>query len=212
MGDRTTPGRVYGGRTTEERTADRRERLLDGGLNEFASRGWDGATVAGVCERVGLSRRQFYEEHADREALFAAILERVLSDVRRVVTMAAGDTATPPEDRLRAALAAVSSYFLQDARITQVCLVESFATPRLRRLRGDALADAATLAARMMQALRATPDQPPDPALTLSAHTLTGGLAELLIAAADGRSPGTPGAVADDVADLFLAASRRATR
>ncbi|MFA9271396.1 MAG: TetR/AcrR family transcriptional regulator, partial [Baekduiaceae bacterium] len=49
-----TRDRVYGGLTAEQREDRRREQLLDAGLEIFAAKGWDGATVKDVCRAAGL--------------------------------------------------------------------------------------------------------------------------------------------------------------
>ncbi|MBE3000782.1 TetR/AcrR family transcriptional regulator [Nocardiopsis sp. HNM0947] len=70
---------TYGGRSHEERAADRRSRLKDAALELFAARPFDEVTVADVCSRARVSKRHFYEEFDDRRDLMRC-LHRELID------------------------------------------------------------------------------------------------------------------------------------
>ncbi|MGW3917745.1 helix-turn-helix domain-containing protein, partial [Streptomyces sp. NPDC005070] len=64
----------YGGRTAEERQAERRRRFLDAGLELFGARpGYRSTTVAALSEAAGLSTRQFYEAFRGLEDVLAAL-------------------------------------------------------------------------------------------------------------------------------------------
>ena len=53
----------YGGKSAEQRQAERRGRFLDAALQLFGDTpGYRGTTVAALSEAAGLSTRQFYEE------------------------------------------------------------------------------------------------------------------------------------------------------
>ncbi|WP_328856382.1 TetR/AcrR family transcriptional regulator [Williamsia herbipolensis] len=73
--DATAPnGRTYGGVKVSDRRAERRERFVAAAIDVFGtSGGYSNASVTSICATAGLSRRQFYEEFANREdALIAA--------------------------------------------------------------------------------------------------------------------------------------------
>ncbi|MFJ7073878.1 TetR/AcrR family transcriptional regulator [Streptomyces sp. NPDC098781] len=64
----------YGGKSAEERQAERRRRFLDAALRLFGdSPGYRGTTVAALSEAAGLSTRQFYEEFRTLEDVLAAL-------------------------------------------------------------------------------------------------------------------------------------------
>lgn len=67
--DVTSHGRTYRGVDTEQRRAERRERLVEAALDEFTSRGYHKTKVAELCARAGVSTRNFYEKFASKEAL-----------------------------------------------------------------------------------------------------------------------------------------------
>lgn len=62
-------GRMYRGVDTEQRRAERRERLLEAALDEFTTRGYHKTKIADLCSRAGVSTRNFYEKFASKEAL-----------------------------------------------------------------------------------------------------------------------------------------------
>ncbi|MFF1279829.1 TetR/AcrR family transcriptional regulator [Streptomyces sp. NPDC058299] len=64
----------YGGRSAEERQAERRRRFLDAALRLFGGTpGYRGTTVAALSQAAGLSTRQFYEEFRTLEDVLAAL-------------------------------------------------------------------------------------------------------------------------------------------
>jgi AcrR family transcriptional regulator len=70
-------GETYGGQTREERSADRRQRLVAAAVRLFAAREYDDVTVSDVCALARVSKRYFYDHFADREALLLAIHHEV---------------------------------------------------------------------------------------------------------------------------------------
>ncbi len=202
--------RVYGGLEADERQARRREQLLAAGLERFATDGWTGTTVAGICDTAGLSRRYLYEHFDGREALFLAVLDQIAADVEGVVRHSVEAASGPPAERTRAVLAALVDHFTADPRIVRVALIESLATRAFRARRRDLLARFGDLAARLMAALRAEPaetDRQRD-RVALFGTLLTGGLVELLIAWATAGTPLPPEEFTDHVATLAEAAAR----
>src|SRR6266545_5295691 len=64
-----TPPRTYAGVETEQRRAERRDKLLEAALDEFTSKGYHRTKIADLCTRAGVSTRNFYEKFASKEAL-----------------------------------------------------------------------------------------------------------------------------------------------
>ena len=192
-----TSERVYGGRSAQQRRADRHAQLLAAGRERFADDGWTGATVAGICRTAGLSPRYFYEHVADRESLFLAVVEDIAHEVEQVVKEAAATEGADPVERARLVLEAVAAYFSADPRAIRVALIESLATPAFQLRRRDLLARFSDLATRLMAALRDRDDPGPGTLPSTAGMLLTGGLVEMLIAwatddAATSRQAGTP--------------------
>lgn len=79
--DVRAPARTWGGRTPEERRAERRRRLLDAALEIWLENGWAAVTMRGVCTRAALNDRYFYEHFADRDELLGAVWDEVCFEV-----------------------------------------------------------------------------------------------------------------------------------
>lgn len=115
-------GRTYAGRTAAQRAAARREALLDAGLELFGTRPYDEVSVADVIAQAGCTRRAFYEQFDDREALLRAVDERVVAAGLATLVAAAGPPpATWPA--VERALTAFTGFYAQDARRARVQFV-----------------------------------------------------------------------------------------
>lgn len=201
-----TEQRVYAGMSAEERTARRREQFLAAGLEVFADRGWAASTVADVCRAAALSPRYFYELFGGREDLFLAVTGRIADQVESTVRTVVAAPAADPQARARAVLEALAAYFTADPRTVRVALMESLATEQFRGHRRRLLESFSALAAKLMRSLWA--DASAGPALDIRAAVLTGGLVELLIAAASTRAPAPLDDLLDQLTALYAAAAR----
>lgn len=179
----STSERVYGGLTAEQREDRRRTQLLDAGLEVFAAKGWDGATVKDVCRAAGLSQRYFYDHFASKQDLFLSVCRQIADDIARVVRAAATGTGREPLERVGDVLGALADYFEADPRRVRVSLVESMATPELRASRSALLGASAQIAARLMRSIHPDPQHADLRGIAVSAQVLSGGIAELLVAA-----------------------------
>ncbi|SFE96734.1 TetR/AcrR family transcriptional regulator [Blastococcus tunisiensis] len=201
-----TEQRVYAGMSAEERTARRREQFLAAGLEVFADRGWAASTVADVCRAAALSPRYFYELFGGREDLFLAVTGRIAEQVEGTVRTVVAAPAADPQARARAVLEALAAYFTADPRTVRVALMESLATEQFRGHRRRLLESFSALAGKLMRSLWA--DASSGPALEIRAAVLTGGLVELLIAAASTRTPVPLDDLLDELTALYAAAAR----
>lgn len=73
--------RRYGGRTAEERHAERKAALTASAIDLWQEHGWSGVTMRGVCSAAGLTDRYFYESFSDRDALLGAIWDQMRDEV-----------------------------------------------------------------------------------------------------------------------------------
>jgi AcrR family transcriptional regulator len=72
--------RDYDGKTAAERIAERRERLIDAGVELFGERGYAATSIRAVLEQAGLRDRYFGESFADLDALLAAVYSRLIDE------------------------------------------------------------------------------------------------------------------------------------
>ncbi|MGV9413377.1 TetR/AcrR family transcriptional regulator [Nocardia sp. NPDC003693] len=75
------PAGTWGGRTRDERRAERRGRIVAAALDIWLESGWAAVTMRGVCTRAGLNDRYFYEHFTDRDELLATVWDEVCSEV-----------------------------------------------------------------------------------------------------------------------------------
>lgn len=202
--------RLYAGLSADQRSVRRREQLIAAGLEVFGQQGWDGSTVQEVCRAARLSPRYFYEQFDSREALFVAVTQDIARQVQDVVGLALLVADEHPHQRARAVLGALARLFSDDPRLVRVALMESLATEQLRAHRRALLEEFASLAARFMIPLRATPVRGlrAKRAMQLSATLLTGGMVEALIARQSDPAGDSTELLVDHLTDLFVAAAR----
>lgn len=88
----TTPS-VSGAPRARRKGEITRARILDAAEEIFAERGFDGTTLRDVAARVGLRNPSLYNHFESKDALYAAVLERGVGPVLRVLSefVARGD-------------------------------------------------------------------------------------------------------------------------
>lgn len=195
-------GRPYAGRAPQERRTDRRERLLDAGLEVFGTVGWEAAGIALICATARVGTRAFYEEFDGREELLREVATVVVMDA--VEQLRERLHAAPPtvEERVRAGLAGYVGHLTADPRRARVAYRAVPAAGRLLPDRHRASAAFAELIGQEAAALGVgTPERP-----ELLALALTGAVAELLSWWAS-TSPAPPvDPVVEELTRLFVRA------
>jgi AcrR family transcriptional regulator len=128
----------YGGKSAQERQAERRRRFLDAGLQLFGdSPGYRATTVAALSEAAGLSTRQFYEEFRNLEDVLAALHLQVndWAEEAALSGLAEAD-GRPVDERTAAAFRAYAANVTGDPRRLRIAFVEIIGvSPRLERQR-----------------------------------------------------------------------------
>ncbi|MGQ9681036.1 MAG: TetR/AcrR family transcriptional regulator [Anaerolineae bacterium] len=98
----------------QARADDTRLRILDAAEACFAAHGYDGAGMAEICARAGVSRGAFYHHFAGKQAVFLALLERWLAGLEAQLAAARENAADVPEAIER--MANVSRTIFRDGR------------------------------------------------------------------------------------------------
>lgn len=154
--DDVPTARRYAGKTLEERRTERRERLLDAGLELFGTQGYAQTTIEQLCSAARLNPRYFYEEFATRDALLGAVYQRHVTAVARDVVAAIEAAPPQPLPRLRAGLEAFLEGTLADERAARINYFEVVGvSPELESLRREALGAYADMIATQMAELSA---------------------------------------------------------
>src|SRR4051794_17708544 len=192
-------GRVYGGRTGDERAARRREALLDAAFAEVAGRGWRGLAIDVICRRAGLNKRYFYESFAGIDALVAAVTARVADDAI-AATLAVLDPDMPPAEYTRAGVGAFVAHLTDDPRRARVLFGVVGADDAASGHRAEAVRRIiATVASRGRDVHPIADPVRAD----LVAGFLVGGTSQAVLDWLDGRTPFTRAELVEELAALW---------
>jgi AcrR family transcriptional regulator len=117
--------RAYGGRRASDRKAERRERLMQAGLELFGTVGYPSSSIEKLCSRAGVSTRNFYEEFSGREALLIALYGRILEQAAVAIGVALSDAAQESmRPRVERAIRAYVRTMADDPRWARLAYVE----------------------------------------------------------------------------------------
>ncbi|MEA2688408.1 MAG: hypothetical protein QOD51_1015 [Candidatus Eremiobacteraeota bacterium] len=121
----TPKGRLYAGLSAPERRAERRERLLDAGLELFGTAGFAKTTIPMLCSASGVTARHFYEEFDSREALLRTIYDRIAETAFAGVLGALRNADQGVRERIRDSNAAYFRYLTSDLRLARIYTIEA---------------------------------------------------------------------------------------
>jgi len=120
-----TTGRLYRGQSAVERQEERRQRLIEAGLDLFARRGYLNTSIEEICATAAISTRNFYELVDGREGLLVLLHDIAM---RRAQDAVLDALATAPQDdvvqRVRTALGAFVGAMTADPRWARIAYVE----------------------------------------------------------------------------------------
>ena len=88
-----SPVRPYLGESAVDRVAGRRRKLLDAGFELMASEGFAHVTIDSLCKAAQLNKRYFYESFPDLDALVAAIVDELATELTSRTVGAATEAA-----------------------------------------------------------------------------------------------------------------------
>ncbi len=117
--------RRYGGMSAEERSEQRRQKLLDASIEVFGTLGLRKATMRDICNEARIAERYFSEHFASAseayEAAFKLISEQALIATGVGMTAARLDT----HEMAKAGLTAFFTFVQQDPRRAQIMLIDA---------------------------------------------------------------------------------------
>lgn len=196
---------MYGGRSGDERRAERRARLIAAGLELLGTVGLAGTTLRKVCEAAGLPSRYFYENFADVDALSVAVFDSLLEDLVLAGFAAVAQAPTELPGQVHAALRCAIDYVADDPRKGRVALSLALASPPLAERRSHAI----ELIAGIIADLGSDYESPNVERAQLLTTTrfFVGGFSEVLAVWMDDPCTATRDELADNCTRLFLAVS-----
>lgn len=133
-------GRRIRGLDAAERRARRREDLLDAALELFSAQGYQDTSIEQICKQAFVGTKSFYEVFTGKEAVYLALLDRIVANVTGRLTSAldgldgSGDETTAARELLRH----FADAFVDDVRVARVTFGEGRAvTPQAEVHRRD---------------------------------------------------------------------------
>lgn len=134
-----TKSRVYGGRSAEERRAERRRQLIDAAIEIWGDQGWSAVTMRGVCARAGLIDRYFYESFPEREALLVAVWDQMRDELIAKLVAVLTEPVEDPIAQLRAGIATLVHDVATNPARARILFGEHTGNDALERRHIDAL-------------------------------------------------------------------------
>jgi AcrR family transcriptional regulator len=198
--------RTYRGISPADRQAERRERLLEAGLELFGTVGYAQTSVRSLSAAAGLNSRYFYESFSSREDLLYGVYQRIVVDIftRAAEAVTHADTI---EGKARAGIKAGWTAVTEDRRKARVVALEVVGvSDRIERLRRETRHALAKLTAEQAMSLAGPGTRLRlDPVLT--ARSLMGGVVEVLLDWINGDLDASADEVVEHFTVLFTAAA-----
>ncbi|WP_425864619.1 TetR/AcrR family transcriptional regulator [Arthrobacter sp. TWP1-1] len=144
-------GRVYSGLRSEDRALERRGRLIEAGIEVFGSIGYAASKIKTLCQSAGLSERYFYESFASREQLLTSVYDHLSSELMRQVVQVLRVPGRTLTESVRAGMATVVNFMLDDPRHAQIIMVEIVGvSPELEAKRHQSMTDFAAESSQLV--------------------------------------------------------------
>lgn len=197
------PVRDYRGVSASQRVADRRERLLDAGLEEFGTRGFAATGVKDICRTAGLTDRYFYESFNSNAALFTAVFDGATKHLLDATVAALEAETGSVQAKANAVIESYVRALADDPRLARIIFVEPPAVGaeiehRMREtLRGFAQLVEATFRPNL-------PANVSDEAMRFGSIALVGAIERLMTEWQDGELGMPVDRLIDYIADLVI--------
>lgn len=174
--------RPYRGVDAAQRLAQRRQNLLEAGL-ELLGAGGDPAelTVRAICAQAGLGVRYFYETFSDKDDFAAAVYDWVIADI--AATTQAAVAAAPAREQSRAAMANIVRTVAADPRVGRLVFSVQLSNTVIVRKRAESTALFAQLLLQHADAVGPRPNELDE----ATAHFAVGGVGQTISAWLEGQ-------------------------
>ncbi len=120
----TKSRRGYGGRSAAQLQQERRQRLLDTGLELFGTQGYAATNIEQICRAAKVTTRHFYEQFSDKEALLLTVFDQEIENTFTQVSAALIGSELPLPARLWHGLEVFLNAQLTDPRRARLTTIE----------------------------------------------------------------------------------------
>ena len=165
-------GRVYGGLSSADREAQRRQSLLDAAIDLLVA--GEKLTVRGVCARTGLTSRYFYENFRSTDELADTAYDTCVAELATAVTEAF-DAPSGLESQIANAMSVLVTSLEANQRAAHILFSHRISNPLISRKRQESTAFFAQITA-----ITAGDATPAGIDAVQAAHFVVGGVTQLL--------------------------------
>lgn len=116
--------KIYRGQSAQERSGERRKRLVEVGIALYGANGFRATSVKTVCQAAGLTERYFYESFSNGEALLCETCSVIMDDMRQRAVEAMGQVGDSVSERVRVAAHMYFSALLNHPAAGRIILFE----------------------------------------------------------------------------------------
>ena len=116
--------RRYKGASKAERQAERREKLIEAGIQVIGTEGYQATKVKQVCQQAALTERYFYESFANKEVLLCACYATILTDLKRKLIESVNLQNLEPTNASKEALYAFFEHIQSDYAAARLIMIE----------------------------------------------------------------------------------------
>ncbi|GAB2611333.1 transcriptional regulator [Paractinoplanes abujensis] len=201
----TRRGETYAGRSREQRSNERRARIMASAVHLFGTRDYDDVTVADICAGAKVSKRYFYEHFDDRPDLLLKVNRDQNEWLLRGVAAAIPERPATLEELFRPALHTLVDMLKSNPESARVIYVNA---PRMETRRRGVLREDAQFVAAVLRRAGGRPQDQSGYDRTLLA--LVAGLSEVIIDWISHDMVGDPDRLADHLTGIALALTTRA--
>jgi AcrR family transcriptional regulator len=130
MTGKKTNSRIYGGIDAQLRVIDRKNRLIEAGIEAFGTEGYAKTAIKTICGLAGLTERYFYESFKSKEELLIAVYRQITDEMTHDSMSVLMDSSISPTEAARQACREFYRYFREDPRKAQIHFFEILGVSR----------------------------------------------------------------------------------
>lgn len=146
----TNKRRSFRGLSLEERQNERREKLIEAGLQIYGTQGFFSVTVRDICSEAKLTERYFYESFKRSEELFKTVYLRLIDQLqKRILHAIMQSKLTEPAEMVEAGLKGLFTSLQDDPRMARILFIDAIL---VHEMHGHAIYDTMASFDRMTRA------------------------------------------------------------
>lgn len=126
-----TKERQFKGLSLSERKQQRREKLIEAGIEAYGTQGFFSVTVKDICNEAKLTERYFYESFKKSENLFQTIFLQLIDQLQQNVMQAIVQASTDPKKMIESGLTALLTTLKNDPRMARIIYIDAMLVQEL---------------------------------------------------------------------------------